>query len=144
MMYYKLIDNNKIIGVITKDNFRKYQPKHGRILFSDEENAQFIEYKNIYYYDDWFRPLPENSNVSRIFIDIVKISEKEHENLKSQLDEGDMPEDDSLEEVVTIKEQPNEEEPVIIQKTAVQIINERFDDIENALIELADILSEIK
>lgn len=143
-MYYKLIDNNKIIGVITKDNFRKYQPKHGRILFSDEENAQFIEYKNIYYYDDWFRPLPENSNISRVFIDIVKISENEYENLKSQLDEGDMPEDDSLEEVVTIEEQPNEEEPVIIQKTAVQIINERFNDIENALIELAGILSEIK
>lgn len=143
-MYYKLIDNNKIIGVITKDNFRKYQPKHGRILFSDEENAQFIEYKNVYYYDDWFRLLPENSNISRVFIDIVKISENEYENLKSQLDEGDIPEDDSLEEVVTIEEQSNEEKPVIIQKTAVQIINERFNDIENALIELADILSEIK
>lgn len=143
-MYYKLIDNNKIIGVITKDNFRKYQPKHGRILFSDEENAQFIEYKNVYYYDDWFRLLPENSNISRVFIDIVKISENEYENLKSQLDEGDIPEDDSLEEVVTIEEQSNEKKPVIIQKTAVQIINERFNDIENALIELADILSEIK
>ena len=143
-MYYKLINNNKIIGVITKDNFRKYQPKHGRILFSDEENAQFIEYKNIYYYDDWFRPLPENSNISRVFIDIVKISENEYENLKAQLDEGDMPEDDSLEEVVIIEEQPNEKEPVIIQKTAVQILNERLNDIENALIELADILSEIK
>lgn len=143
-MYYKLIDNNKIIGVITKDNFRKYQSKHGRILFSDEENAQFIEYKNIYYYDDWFRPLPENSNISRVFIDIIKISEEEYENLKEQLDEGDIPEDDSLEEVVTIEEQPNEEEPVIIQKTAVQILNERLNDIENALIELAGILSEIK
>ena len=143
-MYYKLINNNKIIGVITKDNFRKYQPKHGRILFSDEENAQFIEYKNIYYYDDWFSPLPKNSNILRVFIDIVKISENEYENLKSQLDEGDIPEDDSLEEVVTIEEPSNEEEPVIIQKTAVQILNERLNDIENALIELADILSEIK
>lgn len=143
-MYYKLIDNNKIIGVITKDNFRKYQPKHGRILFSDEENAQFIEYKNVYYYDDWFRSLPENSNISRVFIDIVKISENEYENLKAQLDEGDILEDNSLEEVVTIEEQPNEEEPIIVQKTAVQILNERLNDIENALIELADILSEIK
>ena len=144
-MYYKLIDNNKIIGVITKDNFRKYQPKHGRILFSDEENAQFIEYKNVCYYDDWFRPLPENSNVSRIFIDIVKISENEYENLKAQLEEGDMPEDDSLEEITVINEEPsNEEEPIIVQKTAVQILNERLNDIENALIELAGILSEIK
>lgn len=143
-MYYKLINNNKIIGVITKDNFRKYQSKHGRILFSDEENAQFIEYKNIYYYDDWFRPLPENSNISRVFIDIVKISDNEYENLKAQLDEGDIPEDDSLEEVVTIEEQSNEKEPIIVQKSAVQILNERLDDIENALIELADILSEIK
>lgn len=143
-MYYKLINNNKIIGVITKDNFRKYQSKHGRILFSDEENAQFIEYKNIYYYDDWFRPLPENSNISRVFIDIVKISDNEYENLKAQLDEGDTPEDDSLEEVVTIEEQSNEKEPIIVQKSAVQILNERLNDIENALIELADILSEIK
>lgn len=143
-MYYKLIDNNKIIGVITKDNFRKYQPKHGRILFSNEENAQFIEYKNVYYYDDWFRPLPENNNISRVFIDIVKISENEYENLKTQLDEGDIPEDDSLEEVVTIEEQSNKEKPIIVQKSAVQILNERLNDIENALIELADILSEIK
>lgn len=144
MNYFKLINGQIIIGVITEDNFRKYQTKHGLILLSNEENAQFVEYKNVYYYDDWFRPLPNDSNVKRIFVDIIKISKDEYENLKAQLDEGDMPEDDSLEEVVTIKEQPNEEEPIIIQKTAVQILNERLNDIENALIELADILSEIK
>ena len=143
-MFYKLVNDKTIIGAVTSDDFRKYQVKHKRILISDEENAQFVEYKDVYYYDDWFRLLPENSNISRVFIDIVKISENEYENLKSQLDEGDIPEDDSLEEIVTIEEPSNEEEPVIIQKTAVQILNERLNDIENALIELADILSEIK
>lgn len=144
MNYFKLINGQIIIGIITGDNFRKYQPKHGLILLSDEENAQFVEYKNIYYYDDWFRPLSNDSGISRILVDIIKISEDEYNNLKTQLDEGDIPEDDSLEEVVIIEEQPNEEEPVIIQKTAVQILNERLNDIENALIELADVLSEIK
>lgn len=145
MDYFKLINEQIIIGVITEDNFRKYQTKHGLILLSDEENAQFVEYKNVYYYDDWFRPLPNDSNVKRIFVDIIKISKDEYENLKAQLDEGDMPEDDSLEEITIINEEPsNEEEPIIVQKTAVQILNERLNDIENALIELADILSEIK
>jgi hypothetical protein len=144
-MFYKLVDDKTIIGAVTSDDFRKYQVKHKRILISDEENAQFVEYKDVYYYDDWLRALPENSNFSRVFIDIVKISENEYENLKSQLDEGDMPEDDSLEEIIVINEEPsNEEEPIIVQKTAVQILNERLNDIENALIELAGILSEIK
>lgn len=142
-MFYKLIKNKNIIGVITEDNFRKLHKKLNIPLFADEETGQFIEYKEKYYYDNWLRTLPKVLPFEIILINIIRIEESEFKDLERQFDNGDIPQDNSLEEIVT-EELFLNEEPIIIQKTAVQIINERFNDIENALIELADILSKIK
>lgn len=142
-MFYKLIKNKNIIGVITEDNFRKLHKKLNIPLFADEETGQFIEYKEKYYYDNWLRTLPKVLPFEIILINIIRIEENEFKDLERQFDNGDIPQDNSLEEIVT-EELFLNEEPIIIQKTAVQILNERLNDIENALIELADILSEIK
>lgn len=142
-MFYKLIKNKNIIGVITEDNFRKLHKKLNIPLFADEETGQFIEYKEKYYYDNWLRTLPKVLPFEIILINIIRIEESEFKDLEKQFNNGDIPQDNSLEEIVT-EELFLNEEPIIIQKTAVQILNERLNDIENALIELADILSEIK
>ena len=125
-MFYKLVENNIIIGVVTGDDFRKYQVKHKRILISDEENAQFVEYKDVYYYDDWLRALPDGSGITLIPVDIVRIEEEEYNSLKEQLDEGDFPADDSLEEEIIVNDNTDDEEPVVVQKTVAQILDEQI------------------
>ena len=125
-MFYKLVENNIIIGVVTGDDFRKYQVKHKRILISDEENAQFVEYKDVYYCDDWLRALPDGSGIILIPVDIVRIEEEEYNNLKEQLDEGDFPTDDSLEEEIIVNDNTDDEEPVVVQKTVAQILDEQI------------------
>lgn len=125
-MFYKLVENNIIIGAVTGDDFRKYQVKHKRVLISDEENAQFVEYKDVYYCDDWLRALPDGCEIELTQVDIVRITEEEYNDLKEQLDEGDFPTDDSLDEEIIVDNNQDDEEPVVIQKTVAQILNEQI------------------
>ena len=41
-MFYKVIKNNKVIDVLDRLVFLKYQEKHNRMLFCDEDEAQAI------------------------------------------------------------------------------------------------------
>lgn len=41
-MYYKVMKNNKVIDVLDRLIFLKYQIKHGIMLFCDESEAQAI------------------------------------------------------------------------------------------------------
>lgn len=79
-MYYKLIQGKNIIGIATSIDFRKYQEKHKRILFADEETGQFVEYKEKYYRDDWLRALPE-ATVRTDYAAIVRIEFEEYSAL---------------------------------------------------------------
>lgn len=126
-MFYKLVENNIIIGAVTGDDFRKYQVKHKRVLISDEENAQFVEYKDVYYCDDWLRALPDGCEIELTQVDIVRIIEEEYNDLKEQLDEGDFPTDDSLDEEIIIDEPVNDDEQEVVKKTAAQILQRQIE-----------------
>ena len=41
-MYYKVLKNNKVIDVLDKLVFLKYQPKHKIMVLCDENDAQAI------------------------------------------------------------------------------------------------------
>lgn len=41
-MYYKVMKNNKVIDVLDRLIFLKYQPKHNIMVFCDESEAQAI------------------------------------------------------------------------------------------------------
>lgn len=126
-MFYKLVDDKTIIGAVTSDDFRKYQVKHKRVLISDEENAQFVEYKDVYYCDDWLRALPDGCEIELTQVDIVRITEEEYNDLKEQLDEGDFPTDDSLDEEIIIDEPVNDDEQEVVKKTAAQILQRQIE-----------------
>ena len=81
-MYYKIVQGKTIVGAISSIDFRKYQEKHKRILFADEEDGQFVEFKEKYYRDDWLRALPIGT-VKTASADIVRISFEEYEALKN-------------------------------------------------------------
>ena len=57
---------------------------------------------------------------------IVRIEEEEYNSLKEQLDEGDFPTDDSLDEEIIVDNNQDDEEPVVVQKTVAQILDEQI------------------
>ena len=98
-MYYKLIQGKSIIGCATSADFRKWQEKHRRILFADEETGQFVEYKEKYYRDDWLRTLPEGT-VRTIYAAIIKIEFEEYAALAEAFlteEEIEVPEEPAVE-----------------------------------------------
>lgn len=56
-MEFKIAIGEDEIGTITEDAFRRFQVKHGMILYSNIEQAQFVECEGNYYRDEWLRPL---------------------------------------------------------------------------------------
>jgi len=127
-VYYKLIDGKNIVGVISSSDFRRLQKRHKLVLFADEETAQFVDYNGVYYRDNWLRSI-EDGEIEYTEINIVRIEDDEYNDLKAQLDDGDMPTDNSLDnEVETIVDNNSndEEEPEVVRKTATQILEQQI------------------
>lgn len=124
-MFYKLIKDKTIIGTVTENDFRKLHKKINIPLFADEETGQFVEYKEKYYYDNWLRALPEIHPFEITLVNIIRIEESEFKDLEEQLGAGDLPQDNSLEEIVT-EEPIIENEPITVQKTAAQILEQQI------------------
>lgn len=84
MIYFKLIQNNNIFGIISSINFRIYSEMRDMILgASSIPESQFIEYQGKYYYDTWQQTIPKKfSNKFYIKpITIIQISQEEFNNL---------------------------------------------------------------
>lgn len=124
-MFYKLIKDKTIIGTVTENDFRKLHKKINIPLFGDEETGQFVEYKEKYYYDNWLRALPEIHPFEITLVNIIRIEESEFKDLEEQLGAGDLPQDNSFEEIVT-EEPIIENEPITVQKTAAQILEQQI------------------
>lgn len=107
MSYYKLINNQNIIGVISQTDFRKYQSKHNLILISDIENAQYVEYKGIFYHDDWMKPVNEGFVYTQVAA--VSIDEEEYNALIEAFETDDeIPvEEPDVEPVIEPTEDPD-------------------------------------
>lgn len=103
MSYYKLISGQNIVGAVSLNDFRRYQPKHGLILFSDIDSAQYVEFKGIYYRDDWLRATMTD-NVPYENVSIIKIEEAEYNALIEAFEENEEIEIEPDDE--TINEEP--------------------------------------
>lgn len=125
-MYYKIIQERNIIGIASERDFRRWQSRNGLIVVTNADNAQFVEYNEKYYYDDWFKALPEGCNIARDLCDIIRIEEEEYNEIKEQLDSGTIPQDESLDEETEIIDNSPDEEPIVIKKTAAQILEEQI------------------
>ena len=126
MSYYKLTDGHTIVGVISNSDFRKYKPKTGMCVYANINDAQFAEYNNKYYKDDWLRPLTD-CPIEITSIGIVHIEKEEYDNLESQFSEGGFVEDGSLDEIIEpVNEEQTENPQEVVQKTAAQILSDRI------------------
>ena len=80
-MYYKVMINNKVIDVLDKLIYLKYQTKHGVMLFCDESEAQAILSSdgNTIWHVKGFYKVPVNGYDT---VSIEKIDEYEYKQLK--------------------------------------------------------------
>ena len=109
MNYYKLINGQRIAGVATDDDFRRYQKKRGVMLFCNADSAQCIEHNGIYYRDNWFKNISDGE-FEYVAAKIVRIDADEYNTLyelESSVEE--IP----IEEPEEINEEPQEEQPDI-------------------------------
>ena len=88
MSYYKLINGQNIVGAVSLDDFRKYQSKHGLILYSDIDTAQYVEFHGIYYHDSWLKSVTTNS-VPYEEASIIRIDETEYNALVEAFETND-------------------------------------------------------
>lgn len=115
MNYYKLIDAGTIIGVCSSYDLRKHQAKHDILLACDEDSAQYIQYKDKLYRDEWFKKL-STEKFEYDFVRIIVIDEQEYTVLLDAIETG--------EEVVIEPEENNEtpdSEPLIDIDTEITI-----------------------
>ena len=80
-MYYKVIKNNKVIDVLDKLTFLKYQEKHNRMILCKESEAQAFfssDRKKIWHTETMYAVPVEGYET----VELVKIDEYEYKQLK--------------------------------------------------------------
>ena len=87
MKYFKLIDNNMIIGVVTSSNFMKYLPIPDCYARANEETGEFVAYRGKFYRSTWMRPYQKPSQYTEV--NIINITEEEYNILFESLKENE-------------------------------------------------------
>lgn len=80
-MYYKVIKNDKVIDVLDKLTYLKWQPKHKIMVLSSEDEAQAIlsSDKNTIWHERTLYNIPVGGYDT---VDLVEIGEYEYKQLK--------------------------------------------------------------
>lgn len=82
-MYYKVIKDNKVIDVLDKLIYLKYQPKHKIMVLSDENEAQAFlssDQETIWHEKSWYKIPIINSYET---VELMQISQNEYKQLKA-------------------------------------------------------------
>lgn len=110
MTHYKVIKDGEFIGVGTNYELRRYQKKHGILIVSDENSAQYIQIGDVLYRDNWFKILTSDT-ISYETAEVGVIDEDEYQQLFKAIEKGEeisvLTEDDNdyeQEEIITVDE----------------------------------------
>ena len=102
MEYYKMLQNNNIIGVVTSKQFMRYTPVTNCLVRCDKERGQYITYKNKLYRDSWMQPITINLNYEQASVYIV--TKEEYDILFEAF---------KTNEIIEVKEPEEEPIPII-------------------------------
>ena len=126
MSLYKIIRDSTIIGVCTEADFRRWQAKHNIIVVSDRDRVEAVDYNGTLYHDSW---MADSGHIPSVPASVTEITEEEYNMLKAQLDDGEIPDDGSLDEV-TVEEpapDPDQGEGETVRKTTAQLLQEQIE-----------------
>lgn len=76
MKYFKLIEDENIIGVVTSDNFMRYLPVTDCFIRANEEIGEYVSYKGQFYRGTWMAPYTHRVEYKEILI--IEITEEEY------------------------------------------------------------------
>ena len=88
MTHYKVIKDGEFIGVGTNYELRRYQKKHGILIVSDENSAQYIQIGDVLYRDNWFKILTSDT-ISYETAEVGVIDEDEYQQLFKAIEKGE-------------------------------------------------------
>lgn len=98
MKFYKLVQDNQIIGVVNSGNFFKFSPITNCFLRSNESEGEYISYNGNLYRSTWMLPSAEPKE--HIEVLVLEISQEEYEIYASAIENNE----------AIIEEQTNNEE----------------------------------
>lgn len=83
-MFYKVVKDNKVIDVLDKLVYLKYQPKHKIMVLSDENEAQAIlsSGKNAIWHEKTLYNIPVEAGEYDV-VETIEIDKYEYEKLKT-------------------------------------------------------------
>lgn len=76
MKYFKLIENNLIVGVVTSDNFMHYNVLTDNYIRANEQIGEYVNYNGKFYRDNWMQPFIHKAKYQDITI--MEIDEQEY------------------------------------------------------------------
>lgn len=132
MHYYQVIYDGAFAGIATSENMRKYQPKHGILLSTDEEEAQYLELENgKIFHAMWMRK--ETVEGLHPTADIREISARCYADYaKAMVDGTDVKVQEQIEEDNSIDNVPvNEDDDGVIQITLDYLKNCKVSEMSN-------------
>ena len=62
MKYYKIIKDNTFLGIITSNNFIRYQDANNILMGANEETGDLVDYNNHLYRALWMKPMNPHIN----------------------------------------------------------------------------------
>jgi hypothetical protein len=80
MKYFKLVDNNTIIGIAASNNFVRYSPLVDCYLSSNELLGEYVNYKGKFYRSGWMQPYTIESPYQEVAI--LEITEEQYNIFK--------------------------------------------------------------
>lgn len=83
-MYYKLLSGTNIVGVVSYLDFRRFQEKHHTVIFSEINDAEYAQYKEDLFHDDWMRRI-KTDTIHYSEVKIKEIDEDEYNALVEAL-----------------------------------------------------------
>lgn len=125
MSFYKITKDSTIIGVCTEYDFRRWQAKHSIVVVSDRDRVEAVDYNGTLFHDSW---MADSGHIPYTPASVTEITEEEYNMLAAQLDDGEIPDDGSLDDEVIVEEPaPDPGETETVRKTTAQLLQEQIE-----------------
>lgn len=88
MNYYKLVNGNEFVGVVTQSDFRVFQHKHKVVIVCNEETAQYVQLGDELYHAQWMVPTTTDMVLYKV-VDVIRIEKDEYDILYEAIENGE-------------------------------------------------------
>ena len=113
MKYYKILSNGVFIGAVTSSDFVAETVHKKRLLTSNENLGQFVEYNGCLYRDYWMQPIPNSTRIFSI-VDIIEIGQEEYDSLIEAIENHEpIPVEEEEDEPIEVIEEPTEPDELL-------------------------------